>query len=322
VSRADAASPGNWWVLQRAPGGRFPFRLQIVKDGRPWLTLRVQDRWPAANHNLYCLREQHAPALGAGLEELERIPIIALQVYGKRLSVVLDRRTYRRCEFLFVSRSLKGQAAEEREQIFWVTEQSMKQRRSRARLVSTRASHDLTVRIASEERYPWRFPGATTERGRLSVGDYALVRDERIVAVVERKTFENLLAEFGVMSSFHQRLVDLAAVEQHALVIEAPYEDFLNPDKLSHWPAAFCARVLGEMYAVHPRLRVVFCSNRKTANEWTRNFFLAVAGLHERGAVHEAVRARAAASRIAPESDDSALAGVAEERKELWQSSP
>ena len=30
------------------------------------------------------------------------------------------------------------------------------------------------------------------------------------------------------------------------------------------------------MYARFPRLRLVFCSNRKTAAEWTRHYFAAV----------------------------------------------
>jgi hypothetical protein len=41
------------------------------------------------------------------------------------------------------------------------------------------------------------------------------------------------------------------------VVIEAPYEDFLSPDKVHHWSAAFCARAIADLYAVFPRLRVV-----------------------------------------------------------------
>jgi hypothetical protein len=99
---------------------------------------------------------------------------------------------------------------------------------------------------------------------------------ERVVAVVERKTFENLLADFGVMPALHQRLLELAGYEHHALVIEAPYEDFLTDKKVHDYTPAFCARAIAELYALHPRLRVVFCANRKTANEWTRNYFAAI----------------------------------------------
>ena len=36
---------------------------------------------------------------------------------------------------------------------------------------------------------------------------------DRILAVMERKTLDNLLADFGMMPVLHQRLVELAAYE-------------------------------------------------------------------------------------------------------------
>jgi hypothetical protein len=269
----------GFWILERCASERFPYRLQILKGQEPWLTLRVQDRWPAANRNIFCLREKEPPGLGEVLEEVERVPVVALQRRGRRLSVVLDRKRYKRCDFLFLTKRYKGRPSEEYEQIFWQTQQSMRQRRPRARLVSAGATYDLTVRVASEERYPWRFPGSSTVRGRLPIGDYALVDGDEVMAVVERKTFENLLADFGVMPLLHQRLLELAAYGHHALVIEAPYEDFLAGKKVHHYTPAFCARAIAELYAAHPALRIVFCANRKTANEWTRNYFAAVWGL-------------------------------------------
>ena len=44
------------WILERCANERFPYRLQTLKGEEPWLTLRVQDRWPAANRNIFCLR--------------------------------------------------------------------------------------------------------------------------------------------------------------------------------------------------------------------------------------------------------------------------
>src|SRR5438034_3033627 len=73
-----------------------------------------------------------------------------------------------------------------------------------------------------------------------------------------------------------QILIELYTYEHHALIIEAPYEDFLNPAKVHHWPAAFCARAIADLYARYPRLRIVFCANRKIAETWTRNYFAAV----------------------------------------------
>jgi hypothetical protein len=264
------------WILERCASERFPYRVQILKGKAPWLTLRVQDRWPAANRNIFCLREVEPPEPDEEREEVERVPVVALQRRGRRISVVLDRTRYKRCDFLFLSKTYKGQPDREYEQIFWQTQQSMRQRRPRARLMSARKGSGLTVRIAHDERYPWRFPGSDAVRGSLAAGDYALVDGDRVMAVVERKTFENLLADLGVMPALHQRLLELSAYEQHALVVEAPYEDFLDTRKVHHYTPAFCAAAIAELYAAHPRLRVVFCANRKTANEWTRNYFAAV----------------------------------------------
>jgi len=94
--------------------------------------------------------------------------------------------------------------------------------------------------------------------------------------VVERKTFDGILTEFGRMDVLRQRLLELSSYEHNALVIEAPFADFLNPVKVHHWSAAFCARAIAELYARYPRLRVVFCTNRKIAEAWTRNYFAAV----------------------------------------------
>lgn len=263
------------WVLERTGNERFPYRLQILEDGRPWLVLRTQDHWPGANQNIFCLRESEAP-LNEVLEEIERIELLSLQRRGPRLSLVLDRSRRKRCDFLFLTRPYKNRPGAQYEQIFWQTQQSMRQRRPAANLSTSRKSGELSIRIASDERYPWRFPTCQVSRGRLAVGDYALIHQDEPVAVVERKTFDNLLADFGAMPILHQRLLELSSVENHALVVEAAYEDFLNPRKLHHYRPSFCAAVIAELYAAHPRLRLIFCANRKAANAWTHHFFTAV----------------------------------------------
>ena len=270
------------WVLDEASDPKFPFRLRIYTPKRtePLLSFFVQDRWPGSNQHIFCLREARIGddvTIGA---EVERIPIVALQRYGRRLSVVLDRPRQKRCDFQIVEKAYKNPDAEgpaTYEQIFWFTQTAMRQRRPRgARLRTARPEVDARVRIASDERYPWHLGPFEAERGRLAAGDYALVLDGEVVAVVERKTFDGLLAEFGHMDVLRQRLLELSSYEHHALVIEAPYEDFLNPVKVHHWPAAFCARAIADLYARYPRLRIVFCANRKIAETWTRNYFAAM----------------------------------------------
>jgi len=269
------------WILERTQNDRFPYRLQIIRGDRPWLVLRTQDHWPAAGRHIFCLREDEPPAPDEVLEEMERVDIIAFHERGHRVSVVLDRKRYKRCDFLFLKKSYKGRPGESYEQIFWLTQRSIEQHRPAFKLVSREGNARLVVRIHSNEKYPWRFPGVVTGRGSLPSGDYALMDGDRILALVERKTLDNLLADFGMMPVLHQRLAELAAHDNHALVIESPYADFLNPRKVHHYTPSFCAKAIAELYALHPNLRTIFCANRKVANEWTRHFFTAVWNLRE-----------------------------------------
>jgi hypothetical protein len=269
------------WILERTQDDRFPYRLQILKGGKPWLTLRAQDRWPAAGRHIFCLREDEPPSPDEVFEELERIDIIAFNERGRRISIVLDRKRYKRCDFLFLKKSYKGKPRESYEQIFWLTQRSIEQHRPAFKLISRQTNTGMVVRIHSNEKYPWRFPGAITERGTIPAGDYAVMDGDNTLAVVERKTLDNLLADFGVMPVLHQRLAELAAQDNHVLVVESPYSDFLNPKKVHHYNPSFCAQAIAELYALHPRLRIVFCANRKIANEWTRHFFAAVWSLRQ-----------------------------------------
>ncbi|MBL7209254.1 MAG: ERCC4 domain-containing protein [Dehalococcoidia bacterium] len=264
------------WILERCVSDRFPYRLQIMRGEKPWLILRTQDRWPTVGRNIFCLREEEPPPAGEVLEEIERVPVIAFHERGRRVSIILDRKRYKRCDFLFLTKSYKRKPGETYEQVFWLTQRSIEQHRPSTKLTRYPVAAGMTIRIASDERYPWRFPIAHIERRLLPVGDYALVDGDRVLAVIERKTFDNLLADFGIMPVLHQRLAELTTHENHAFVIEALYSDFLNPKKVRYYTADFCARAIAEIYSLHPRLRVVFCGNRKLANEWARYYFFAV----------------------------------------------
>lgn len=264
------------WILERTENERFPYRLQILRDGKPWLTLRTQDRWPAAGRNIFCLREDQPPEPGEVLVEVERVGVAAFNERGRRISVILDRKRFKRCDFLFLQKAYKGRPGESYEQVFWLTQRAIQQHRPSFKLVSRGNNAEMVVRVDSNERYPWRFPGTATERAPIPCGDYALMEGEEFVAIVERKTLDNLLADFGVMPVLHQRLTELSARPHSALVIEASYPDFLNPKKLHHYTPGFCARAIAEVHALHPALHVVYCENRKAANEWTRHFFSAL----------------------------------------------
>ncbi len=52
----------------------------------------------------------------------------------------------------------------------------------------------MTIAIDTREKYGWKFAGrpVAIERRTLPAGDYAAVVGEAMVAVIERKTLENL----------------------------------------------------------------------------------------------------------------------------------
>ncbi len=261
--------------MERVGQGRFPYLLTIRRGDDLLLALRTQDRWPGGNGNAFCLRPPDPAALRPSAEELERVPVVSLHRFGKRLSVVLDRPTRKRCELLFLKKHyLNGDA--EYEQIFWQTQKGLRERRPRARFVAGRGLHGLHVVVASDERYPWTFPGCHTERMRLAVGDYALLRRGDPVAVVERKTFDNLLRDLSDLRVLHHQLAQLAGHPSPALVVEATYADFLKPGRVQPLNVPYTSRALAEISALHPTLQVVYAGNRKLAMEWTRAFFAAV----------------------------------------------
>lgn len=268
------ASDQAFWVLERVDHPQFPFRLTIIKGQETLLALRVADRWPGSRGNIFCLRETGRD-WPPPVAELERVPVVSLRRFGKRLSVVLDRSTRRRCDFLFLIKRYKQQEGEY-EQIFWQTQKGLQERRPRARF-TIYGQPELHIMVETHERYPWQFPGCKVERGHLPVGDYALLEQDEIAAVVERKTFDNMLKDLSDLRILHQRLGELEAYPQAAMVIEAEYADFLNPQKNKPLGTPYCTRALAETSVLHPRLILHFAGTRKLANEWTRAFFLAAA---------------------------------------------
>lgn len=261
------------WIIESTRDDKFPYRLSIKTGDKTILCLRVQDKWPGTRGQIFCMREESRewPEV---VEEIERVPVLSLKRYGRRLVVVLDRGKNKRCDFLFLEKQYKTKEGSY-EQIFWRTEQALRERRSRITL-TTYKTYDLHIVIDTNERYPLKFTGCLTEKGRLPIGDYALKVEDRLIAIIERKTFENIISEFGRMPAFHHQLTELETYEHNALLIDANYSDFLKPEKLKFYKPIFAAKAIAEIFALHPKLNIVFAGNRKLANEWALRFFSAI----------------------------------------------
>jgi len=260
------------WRIHAVDHPRFPFRISLAQGRVEKLVVRAQSRWPGPGQQVFCLREDELPdSLDTPLEE---VGVINARRFGRKLAIVLDRNVNKRCDFLFLTRTYKSRDGEY-EQIFFRTQRSLRAHKSRGR-TNLFGEHEIKVVIDSAERYPWKFVNAEVRRSKLPVGDYALIHDERPAAIVERKTFDNLLSDVSRLQLLHQNLAELVSWPHAALVIEAQYADFLQPDRTAKWSVTYLARVLAELTTLHGNLPVIFAGNRKFANQWTQGFFEAV----------------------------------------------
>lgn len=267
---------GLIWIVQNTGNPRFPVRIAIEQDGKILFAVRAQEAWPGQKGNVFCIRDG-TPADELDLfTTIERVPVINFDRFGKSLRVTLDRPLKKRCEFLILEKPYKNRPGSY-EQIFFKTQTAQREHKSRSRLSLRPLDTPFSVIIDSAEKYPWKFPKAQVDKRKLPAGDYALIHQDAILAVVERKTFDNLVSDFSRIAMLHQVLRDLESLPHPALVIEADYGDFLNPDRLEHkYKPGFCYRALSELQAMHPHLPIIFARTRKEANLWTYGFFRAV----------------------------------------------
>jgi len=266
------------WRLESTDHAKFPFRISLLEGKNITLSLFTQDKWPGTKGNIFCLANIDEIDDSA-LQIIEEIPIISIKRLGKKLSIVLDRATKKRCEFLFLEKQYKNKAGTY-EQIFFRTQSAIRQHRSKGSLVLRANINELDIIIDSNERYPWKFTDHHENRQKLSAGDYGLLLEDNIAAIVERKTFDNMLSEVAQIQLLHQQLIELAIYPHAALVIEAQYGDFMDPTRIKPWSAAYLSRVFAELTTIHCNLPIIFAGNRKQANHWVLRFFEAVAKKH------------------------------------------
>lgn len=267
---------GIVWIVQQTGNPRFPVRIAIEQDGKILFAVRAQDAWPGQRGNVFCIRDGSTAEDQDLFTTVERVPVINFDRFGKSLRITLDRPTKKRCEFLILEKPYKNRPGSY-EQIFFKTQAAQREHKSRSRLSLQPAAVPFSVIIDTAERYPWKFPKAQVDKRKLPAGDYALIHEDAILAVVERKTFSNLLGDFSRIAMLHQIFRDLESLPHPAVVVEADYGDFLNPERLEHsYKPGFCYRALAELQAMHPRLPIIFARTRKEANLWTYGFFRAV----------------------------------------------
>ena len=254
------------FVIARNPDGdsALPYLLRIPL-GEHGVVLKAREPWPRTA-KVYCHRVEAWPA---DPEIVERVPVRSCIRRGMAVDLVLDRGRENRSQFVFTT--IKGG----RSAIFWQTQRTTKQARPRVTVPSARASGvaDLEIAVDSHERYPFTFADrqVVTTRRALSAGDYALVRDDALLASVERKSLADLVGSLTTGKLKYQ-LAELAALPRAAVVVESRYSEVFKLDRVR---PAVVADGIAECQVAWPNVPIVFCDNRTLAQEWTYRFLAA-----------------------------------------------
>ncbi len=255
------------FVIARNPDAEtsLPYLLR-VPYGANGVLLKAREVWPRTT-KVYCHRVEEWPT---DAEILERVPVRSCTRRGAAIDLVLDRGRENRSQF--VMSFAKGG----RQAIFWQTQRTAKQARPRVSLPTARAAgadDELEVVVDSHERYAWKFSGqqVTTRRGRLAAGDYGVFTDDRLVGAVERKSIGDLVTSLTT-GKLRYQLADLASLDHAAVVVEDRYSRVFEHRIVR---GAVVADGLAECQVSFPTVPVIFCDNRKLAQEWAYRFLAA-----------------------------------------------
>ena len=232
---------------------RYLIRIPLGPAG---IVVKARESWPGAT-KVYCHRAEGWPV---DAEIVERHPVRSCSRRGPAIDLVLARARQNRSQLVLTR-------ARGREVIFWQTPTTTKQARPRVALPTARASgRVLEIVVDTGEKYPWSFghQQAVTRRQRLPAGDYAVLRDEAVVAAVERKSVPDLVSSL-LSGRLTYALADLAGLPRAAVVVEDRYSRLFG---FEHASGAAAAEALAEAQARFPLVPIVFCETRPLAQEW------------------------------------------------------
>jgi hypothetical protein len=262
------------------PDSSLPYLVRLPLGSRG-VVLKARETWPRTA-KVYCHR---ADAWPEHPEVVERVPVRSCVRRGAAVELVLDRGRENRSQFVFTR--IKGG----REAIFWQSARTVKQARPDVRLPTRRAAgrEGLVLLVDDRERYPYRFAHqqVSTQRRRLTAGDYGVQLDGRLVAAVERKSLADL-ARSLTDGTLRYALTELATLPRAAVVVEEGYGRIF---RLTHVRPSLVAEALAEAQVRWSGVPVMFCESRPLAEEWTYRFLAAALAWTDQEEAAEAVQA-------------------------------
>lgn len=268
------------------PDSTLPLLLRVPLGGG--LVFRTKDTWPRTSA-LFCYPVP-VTEWPAEPEVVERIPLRSCARRGAAIDLVADRGREQRSQLVFTR-------ARGREMVFWQSPRTRKQARPDVRTPTARAAGiaELEILVDTRERYAYTFPAdrVRTVRRALACGDYAVTRDGRVVAAVERKSLADLVTSLtGGQLRF--AITELAALPRSAVVVEERYSQIFTLDRVR---PAVVADGLAELQVRWPNVPILFTETRKLAQEWTYRF---LAAAHTWAADEAAALARIGGELTAP----------------------
>lgn len=252
--------------------------VQVPVDGGH-LVFAVQPAWPA-DDRVRCRPLAALPETGT---VVDRCVVTSAVRRGPMLDVVLDRGARNRCQFLLspVELDAAGSATSDEQGVFWQTSATATAVAPRQRVPTARERgvHDLHVWVDTREQSPWSFDEfpVTTERRKLDAGDYAVVHDDRMVAVVERKKTSDFAS--GLMRGrMPAQLAALAELPRAAVVVQSSYANVLT--SRTRITRERMADLIASVQAAYPQVPLVFAGSRGSAQEYSFHWLAAALSHH------------------------------------------
>lgn len=251
-------SAAQLFVVARNPDpvSSLPYLVRLpVDEGER--VFKARDSWPRTAA-VYCHPAEVWPE---DAEILEEVPVRSCVRRGKAIDLVLARGRENRSQFIFTT-------SRGREMVLWQSPRTTAKARPGVRVPTRRSSGhvELAIAVDTREHYPWRFARqkTMTERRALPSGDYGVFFEDRLVAVVERKSLADLVGVL-VDGSIAYLLADLSALPRAAVVVEERYSSVF---KLEHVQPGWVAELLASVQVRYPNVPIVFCETRPLAEEW------------------------------------------------------
>jgi ERCC4 domain-containing protein len=255
-------------VVARNPNeaSSLPYLLRLPVTGEGDLVLATKETWPRGR-DLFCFQIDAWPEEA---EVIEEIPVEGCWRTGAAVHLILRRPANRRS--LFVWTQSRGHPV-----IFWRSQATMRAARPGIRIPQARGLEaELEIAVDQGERYPWKFSrySVRTTRRRLPAGDYAVLHEDDVVAVVERKTVVDL-AGAATSGDLNLVLADLAQARHSALVVEGRLSDLVKAGQQGGVRPGWLLNLLTALQVEHPTVAWMFAETRSLAEDWAYRWLAA-----------------------------------------------